>query len=147
MKADNVAHTGLTWNRGEILEIEDEAKAIKLLEHPHVWADADTDYKMLEVPAEEVAAPEPCAMIIPEGGDEVSLYWDPITIVVPATVFKSLQEKETIAVFMKPEEADAYQAYKAANAFDPVSADKRSKAYKEWAADHPDEAKKLLEAA
>ena len=150
MKADNVAHTGLTWNRGEILEVEDETKAAKLLEHPHVWADADSDYKLTEVVESEKKSPEPRAMIVPQGGEEVSPYWDPIVIVVPAEIFKSLQDKETVAVFMKPADADAYQAYKEEqekNKFNPATADKRSKEYKEWAANHPDEAKKLLEAA
>lgn len=148
LKADNVAKTGLAWTRGEVHEVEDDLKAAKLLEHPHVWADADTDYKMLELPAEQEPTTEPRAMIVPEGGNEVSPFWEPVVIVVPAEVFRSLQDKETIAVFMKPEDADAFQAWKAEHAvFDPSTADKRSKVYKEWAAAHPEEAALHLHAA
>lgn len=147
MKADNVAKTGITWQRGEVVEIENEEQAAKLLEHPHVWADADSDYKLLEVPAEDKPEPEPRAVIVPQGGVEVSPYWDPITIVVPAEIFKSLQDKETIAVFMKSADADAYQAWKESQKVDPSTLDKRSKAYKEWAAQNPVEAEKHLEAA
>ena len=111
-KADSVAKTGLTWTRGEIHEVEDEAKAAKLLEHSQVWADADTDYKLAEIPAAEKPEPKPTVLIVPQGGENVSPYWEPVTIVVPAEVFKSLQDKEFVAVFMKPEDADGFQAYK-----------------------------------
>ena len=148
LKADNVAKTGITWARGEVQEIENEEQAMKLLEHPHVWADADKDYKLIDIEPTEQVAPEPRVMIVPQGGTEVSPYWDPVTIVVPPEIFTSLQEKETIAVFMKPAEADAYQAWKAEHAaFDPAKVDKRSRAYKEWAAKNPAEAEKHLEAA
>jgi hypothetical protein len=155
MKADNIAGTGLTWSKGEVHEVEDDAKAAKLLDYAGVWADADTDYKPLETPAEQISAPNPRAMIVPQGGEEVSPFWDPITIVVPAEVFKSLQDKETIAVFMTPDDADAYEAFKNGGnvqesntpEIDPSTLDKRSKAYKEWAAANPDEAAKLLKAA
>jgi hypothetical protein len=150
LKADSVAKTGLTWQRGEVHEVDDDEKATKLLEHPHVWADADSDYKLLEIPKEEISEPEPKVLIVPQGGTEISPYWDPITIVVPAEVFKSLQDKETIAVFMKPADADAYESYKKEHEeinFDPSTADKRSRLYKDWAAKNPEEAKKHLEAA
>jgi len=40
-KHDNVANTRLTWRRDQIIEIEDDAAATKLLAHPEIWVDAD----------------------------------------------------------------------------------------------------------
>jgi len=147
VKADNVAKTGLTWERGQIHEVEDDLKAAKLLEYPQVWANADEDYKLAEVPAADKPAPKPTVFIAPQGGEDISPYWEPVTIVVTGDVFKKLQNKEFVAVFMKPEDADDYEAYKSTkdvrpNTVHPSEMDKRSRAYKEWAAAHPDEAAK-----
>lgn len=112
MKADNVAQTGLTWIRGEIHIIEDEVKANKLLEHPHVWADAEKEYSMFEPEVAQPETPEPRVNIVPQGGEDVSQYWDPIVIPVPGEVFNQLTKKEMIAVFMTPENADAFEVWK-----------------------------------
>lgn len=53
-KPDNVADTGLVWQQGETLEVEDMAAARKLLRHAGVWVE-DT-----ESPSE---APKPKASV------------------------------------------------------------------------------------
>lgn len=40
-KPDNIAGTGLNWTPGQIHEMTDDAKALKLLQHSAVWVDAD----------------------------------------------------------------------------------------------------------
>lgn len=113
-KGDNVAGTGLVWTRGQIIEVQDDAKAAKLLEHSNVWADAATEYKMapdisLVKPTQE---PEPKVNLIPSG--DVSPFWEPVVIPVPADVFKRIQDKELLAVFMTSEDADAFEVWKKA---------------------------------
>jgi hypothetical protein len=134
-KADNVAGTGLIWKRGEIHEVDDEAKAAKLLAHPLIWQDASKKYELLPEPA--VVKPEPRVSIIPNG--EVSPYWEPIVIPVPSEVFTRLQKKELVSVFMTPEDADAYAEWKLHTPQPDntvpkqtgPAVDKRSKAYKD----------------
>lgn len=41
VKHDNVAGTGLTWRPDEVIEIADDGKADKLLQHKTVWVDAE----------------------------------------------------------------------------------------------------------
>ena len=107
-KGDNVAGTGLVWKRGEIHEVEDEAKAAKLLAHPLIWQDADSKYELLPEPA--LVKPEPRVSIIPTG--EVSPFWEPIVIPVPADVFARLQKKELVSIFMTSEDADVFAEWK-----------------------------------
>ena len=141
MKADNVAGTGLVWTRGEIHEIEDEAKAAKLLAHPLIWQDADTKYELVPEPA--VVKPEPRVNFVPSDSD--TPYWEPIVITIPSEVFNRLQKKELVSTFMTPADADAYASWKLAQqsgvdtspretgpSIDASKMDKRSKEYKEW---------------
>lgn len=112
-KGDNVAGTGLIWTRGQVQEVQDDKKAEKLLEHPHVWADAETKYEMVpEMALVPKEAPEPKVSLIPSG--EASPYWEPVVIPVPADIFKRLQAKELLAVFMTSEDADGFEAWKKA---------------------------------
>ena len=107
-KADNIAGTGLVWTRGEVHEIDDEAKAAKLLAHPLIWQDASQKYELIPEPA--VVKPEPRISIIPANQD--SPYWDPIVSVVPADTFARIQKKELVTVFMTAEDADAFADWK-----------------------------------
>jgi len=110
LKADNIAGTGLVWKRGEIHEIEDEAKAEKLLGHHLIWQNADSKYELLPEPS--VVKPEPRVSVIPV--DASSPYWEPIVVTVPGDVFDRIQKKELVAVFMAPGDADAYADWKLA---------------------------------
>jgi len=113
MKADNVAQTGLTWTPGEIHEVPDAKKADKLLEYSNVWADADKDYEFVKEPMPpESPEPEPRVQLMPQGGGEASPFWEPVIIVVPNEVFAKLQAHEMEAVFMTPEDADAFAQWK-----------------------------------
>lgn len=114
LKADNVAATGLVWKRGEVLEVTDEKKAAKLMDHPLIWRDADKPYEML-AELKVVTAPEPRVNLIAEGKD-ASPFWEPVIIPVPTEVFKRLQDKSLIAVFMTASDADAFAEWKATNA-------------------------------
>ncbi len=107
-KGDNVAGTGLVWTRGQIHEVEDDAKAIKLLAHKLIWQDADGKYEL--VPGPKVVPPEPRVNIIQSG--DVSPYWEPVVIPIAAEDFTRLQKKELVAVFMTNEDADAYADWK-----------------------------------
>lgn len=141
MKADNVAGTGLVWTRGQIHEVEDEAKANKLLFHPLIWQDADKEYHL--TPEPKAVPAEPRVSIIPTGN--VSPYWEPVVIPIAGDVFERLQKKELVAVFMTSEDADAYANWKLTQPDDTTpkntgptpdmsKVDKRSREYKEWAA-------------
>ena len=109
VKADNVAGTGLIWTRGQIHEVEDEAKAAKLLEHALTWKDAGKKYEL----AKELAPvdPVPRINVVPENMDP-NLYWEPFVIPVSATVFNALRENKVEAVFMTPEAIREYDAWK-----------------------------------
>lgn len=105
VKGDNVGATGLTWTPGQIHEIVDEKKALKLLDHPLVWADAAKPYQLLKelqpvpaVPAVKVMTDDP--------------YVDPYIIHAPAEIVKQLHAKTLDVVFMKPEDADAFGEWK-----------------------------------
>ena len=102
-KGDNVAQTGLTWERGQIHEIPDE-KAKKLLEHIDIWADADKPYRVAD-PADGPKLPEPS-----------------VTIIVPGAKFEIVQSAETVSriargelkvVFMTPIEEQAFAEWRA----------------------------------
>ena len=112
MKADNVAKTGLTWNRGEIHEVADEKMAALLIEHSHVWKDADKPYEMEREISLAPEPPKPSVMIYPQGGGEVSAFWEPITIHVESDIFARLQNKELTAVFMSNQDADLFSHWK-----------------------------------
>lgn len=140
-KYDNVAQTGFTWTRGEIHEVEDEKKALKLLEHTLIWADADKAYSL--TPELKAVDPTPRVNFIP--ADATSPYWEPVVIPVPNEVFAQLRDKKLIAVFMTDADADAFQEWKAAGpddtspketgpTIDPSKLDHRTREYKEWAA-------------
>ena len=111
-KFDNVAQTGLTWTRGQVHEIEDEKKVAKLLEHPHVWADADMPHEM-DPEIKAVEAPQPRVNIVPQGGEETTVFWDPIVVPVTGDIFKKIQARELETVFMSPSDAQAFAAWKA----------------------------------
>lgn len=111
-KFDNIAQTGLAWARGEILEVADDKKAEKLLEHADIWADAEKPFQLRPVLAVVAPGLEPRVEILPQGGEFVSATWEPIKLTVPADVFKRLQDKEYVALFVKPEDADAFSAWK-----------------------------------
>jgi hypothetical protein len=136
MKADNVAGTGLVWSRGEIHEVEEEAKVAKLLAHPLIWRDADQPYELMPVPV--AVKPEPRVSIIPV--DNQAPYWEPIVQTVPGDVFDRLQKKELVSVFMTAEDADAFADWKlkqekalsdTAPKNTGPAVDKRTKEYKE----------------
>ena len=112
-KFDNVAKTGLSWTRGQVQEVEDDLKAEMLLGHPHVWQAAEKEYKL----APEIAAvpePEPRVNIVPQGGEETTIYWDPIVVAVTGDVFKRIQANELQAVFMSPADAQLFSEWKGA---------------------------------
>lgn len=147
LKTDGVAGTGLTWTRGEVHDVEDEVKAAKLLEHPLIWKDASKEFELMPEP--KAVPPEPRVSIIPSG--EVSPYWEPVVIPVPAEVFAQLQKKELLAVFMSESDADAFAEWKIKNEDtaprntgplpDISKMDKRSREYRELIAKHPELAK------
>lgn len=113
-KSDNVAQTGLIWQRGQVLEVVDPKKAAKLLEYPQVWADADKPYQLAE-PLQVVSTGiEPRVEIVPQGGTQAGAYWEPIRIPVPEEVWGRLQAKEFEAVFMTPADAEAFSIWKKA---------------------------------
>lgn len=108
-KGDNVAATGLTWERGQIHEVEDALKAEKLLKHPLIWANADDKYELL--PELAAVEPEPRVRFIPEGKG-VSPFSEPITIPIDEETFNKLQSKVLIPVYMTFEDAEAYSDWK-----------------------------------
>ena len=122
-KFDNVAQTGLTWTRGAVHEVSDEKKAAKLIEHKQVWADADKEHALApEIKA--VESPSPRVNVVPQGGEETMIYWDPITIPVTGEVFKKLQEKDLETVFMTPADAEAFEVWKTERAAKVAQAEK-----------------------
>src|SRR5260221_14524254 len=111
IKADNVAQTGLTWSRGEVREVVDDKKAELLLKHPRVWADADKEYQ-LQPEITLAHESQPMVSIIPQDAGGLSPYWEPVILAVTAEIFTKMQNKEFIAVFMTPDDQDAYAAWK-----------------------------------
>jgi hypothetical protein len=116
VKGDNVAGTGLTWKRGEIHEINDEAKAAKLLEHPLIWADADKQYEM--IPEPKVIPPSPRVQFAPVKSD--TPFWDPVILTTSPETFEKLQKKELVAVFVGAEDVDAFEDWKLERATRPA---------------------------
>lgn len=112
IKADNIAQTGHVWKRGEVHEVADEKKALKLLEHSLIWADATNknlkEIEKLLLPEMKAVPPEPRVSFMPKDPD--SPFWEPFLVVVPPDVYKKLQSKKLIPVFMSPEAADALEA-------------------------------------
>ena len=102
-KADNVAETGLTWERGQIHEVADEKKAALLLAHKGIWANADEPYKVLE--AEDVKPPAPVVTVTVPGAR--------FEIGQPAEVVAGIARGEYVAVFMTPKEKQAFEEFKA----------------------------------
>jgi hypothetical protein len=112
-KGDNVAQTGLVWTRGQIHEVLDDKKADKLLEHPHVWADAESKYEMVpEMALVPKEAPAPKVSLIVEGQPLLDY-----TLSVDADVVTQLNAGTLIAVFMSPVDADDFDAWKKLEAF------------------------------
>lgn len=112
IKTDNIAATGLTWQRGEVHEVADEKKAAKLIEHKTIWADAtgksDVEIADMLLPALKAVAPEPVVRVIPEG----DAFMDAFVMVVPVEILRELHSKNLTAVFMKPVDADAFAEWK-----------------------------------
>ena len=112
-KSDNVAQTGLTWQRGEVLEVQDDKKAQKLLEHSDIWADAEKPYDMVtEIPPTPAKPPEPRISLVPQGGENTNPFWNPIVIPVTAEEFQKIQDKELVPVFLTTDEIGAYGVWK-----------------------------------
>lgn len=56
VKTDNVARTGLSWKRGQVVDVADENAARILLAYPSVW--------QLEQPYEEAEAEAKAAPVL-----------------------------------------------------------------------------------
>jgi len=114
IKADNVAQTGFIWKRGEVHEVADEKKALKLIEHSLVWANvtgkSPEQIAAMLLPELKAVPPEPRVSFIPQ--DPATPYWEPVVVVVPEEIFNKMQSKELVAVFMSPEDADAFGEWK-----------------------------------
>ncbi len=114
IKADNVAQTGFIWKRGEVHEVSDEKKALKLIEHKLVWVNvtgkSPEEIAAALLPELKVVPPEPRVSFIPQ--DPASPYWEPVVVVVPEEMFKKLQTKELVPVFMTDADADAFGEWK-----------------------------------
>jgi hypothetical protein len=108
IKADNVAGTGLIWRRGEIHEVNDEAKSAKLLEHTLIWANADAKYELLPEP--KAVPPSPRVQIVLASSD--SPYWDPVVLTTSPETFEKLQKKELAAVFVDADDVEAFNEWK-----------------------------------
>lgn len=114
IKGDNIAQTGLVWTRGQVQEVADEKKALKLLEHPLIWANVEgksvEEIAALMVQELKAVPPEPRVSFIPDA--PASPYWEPFVTVVPEEVLKKLQTKELVPVFMSDADADAFSDWK-----------------------------------
>ena len=110
-KGDNVAGTGLIWAPGDVHEVADAKKANQLIEHKGVWADADKPYELAKEPARAEAGLEPRVEILPTGG-AMPGNWEPIRETVDKDVFQKLQSGELTLLFVTPEDADAFSAWK-----------------------------------
>lgn len=114
VKGDNVAQTGLIWTRGQVHDVADAKKAATLLEHKLIWANAEgknpEEVAAILLPEMKAVPPEPRVNFIPE--TSASPFWEPVVMVVPEEMFKQLQAKEIVAVFMSPDDADAFGDWK-----------------------------------
>lgn len=123
IKTDNIAATGLTWQRGEVHEVADEKKAAKLLEHKTIWADAtgksDAEIAAMLLPELKAVPADPIVRVIPEG----DAFMDAFVMVVPVEVLRELHNKNLTAVFMKPVDADAFAEWKLERDTRPEAAD------------------------
>lgn len=126
IKEDNIAQTGLIWARGEKHTVEDEKKAAMLLAHPEVWADADKPYELRPCAVEPIgqAAPVPRVQLMPQGGAEASPFWEPITFSIPAETFDQVRDKALEVVFMSPDDAELFKAWKADRAVKSAQAER-----------------------
>ena len=115
IKGDNIAGTGLVWTRGQVHEVLDEKKCALLTKHPLIWADVTgksaEEIEAMLVKAPAAVEPEPRVNIIPSG-DGTSPYWEPVVIPVPPEVFKGVQEKTLVTLFMTEADADAFAIWK-----------------------------------
>ena len=135
VKADNVAASGLVWTRGQIHEVEDVVKAEKLLAHPLIWKNADEPYELL--PELKPVPADPRVHVVPSNSADA--FWDPVVIPVDAEVFRKLQAKELIAVFLTADSASAFDDWKLERDTRPDSVpqntgpviDKRTREYRE----------------
>lgn len=111
-KGDNVAGTGLVWASGQIHDVPDEKKAAKLLEHKHVWADADKPYQLAPELHAVPAGIEPRVEVAPTGGEFETPIWEPLKFTVDKDIFARLRAEEIVPVFMSPADADAFGEWK-----------------------------------
>lgn len=119
-KADNVTQTPtfpgtrLTWNPGQVHDIADEKVAVKFLQHPMVWQDATgktpEEIKAMMLPELKAVPPDPRIQVVPK--DPSSPYWEPVITVVSEDIFKRVQSKELVQVFMTSADADAFSEWK-----------------------------------
>lgn len=110
IKGDNVAATGLIWKRGEVLEVEDDKKAQKLLEHPDIWGDADQPYELAK-------DPEPASLVVPTE----AVFVAPVGafhMEVSDEMLKALQSGDLQVQFMTTDELTAYHVWKREQAAD-----------------------------
>jgi hypothetical protein len=112
IKGDNVAQTGLTWARGQVRDVVDDAKAVLLLKHPLIWQDAsgknEKEIAALLLPEFKAVAPIPAVNVVAEG----AAVWDPFTVPVPNDVLGKVRAGELIPVFMTEADADGYADWK-----------------------------------
>ena len=109
-KSDNVAGTGLTWQRGQVHDIVDDAKAAKLLEHKNVWVDGSDETKIVLLQAPEPVA-LPAQVVFTTGRTDQA----PIIETVDDQVYAMLQTKALVPVFMSVEDYDQFRAWKLGN--------------------------------
>lgn len=111
LKTDNVAGTGLSWKRGEILEVEDDAKAEKLLSYAGIWADAEQPYQMQPTLSVVEAKPEISERTAEPTVEFVADGHEPVTFMVSAEVLQKLREQELIPVFMTTDQDEQCRSY------------------------------------
>lgn len=136
-KGDNVAATGLVWRRGEIHEVEDSAKAAKLLEHGLIWRDAtgksDAEIGAMLLPVLAPVKETPVVKILPTDSGV-----DSFIVKAPSDVLLRLHAKELTVVFMSEADADAFADWKLNHDTSPQNTgptpekvDKRTREYKQ----------------
>jgi len=105
-KSDNIAATGLVWKRGQIHEVEDEAKYSKLLEHPLIWKNADEQYEL--IPELKAVAAMPVAKFVATDDPFI----DSFIQQVPDEILKALHARTLVPVFMSAEDVAEYGEWK-----------------------------------
>ena len=102
-KSDNLAKTGLTWERGQVHEVSDDKQAALLLEHPDIWADAESKYELRDPTRAPQEATPNITVIVPGA-----------KIVIPSTaeVIAGIASERLRAVFMTKDEAELFELWK-----------------------------------